>query len=234
MRVHPRRVISVICPLLFALALGSCVGPGGAPLGPSEARRTPTGVRGTPRVQGLTERGDSPSVTTATSVPMPTDTPEPIPEGIGFELPYPIPAGCAVTPFEGPYVWRGYPAYWIVGSGIRAGIASGLFFDGDNGNKVMLQTDQRVPLDSFEFTGDQLDGYSALPELEVKYRVGIAEYVSGISFPAPGCWHIHVEAGSERGTATKTLDATVYVYPISCYPTDKSATPGSEELCRMP
>lgn len=231
---HPLRVVIIGSQLILTLVLASCAGghsnPVGAPSG-MPAASSATGPEGIATPAQVYKPSPTP---TATVSWLPSDAPEPIPEGIGYDLPYPVPATCAVTPFEGPYVWRGFPAYWFVGDGLRGGTSVGVFFAGDRGNKVMLQADERVPIGSFAFTGERLDGPAPAPVLDVMYMAGEAEYVSGISFPEPGCWRIHLEAGNDDAAPLKTLGATVYVYRWSCYPTEHAATPEAGERCEAP
>jgi hypothetical protein len=144
--------------------------------------------------------------------PLLTETPEPI-EGFTLSLPYAIPASCAVTALQGPFKWLGFPAFWLVSDGIRAGLESGVLYAGDN--KVMLHLDQRG---TATMTGERLDGVASPPVLNVSYLVG-AGYVSGVSFSEPGCWNIRIDAGAA------TLNATVYVYPSSCRLLGETGTP---------
>jgi hypothetical protein len=117
-------------------------------------------------------------------------------------LPGPIPASCGVTPATYG-TDQGFPAFWYVGEGLRAGTPIGVFYQGLN--KVQWHGDD---LD-LKVTGSRVDGTNGEPALVNPQRIGAGMLSTSVEFPAPGCWRIHATLGRGR------LDAIVYVFPDS-------------------
>jgi len=121
-------------------------------------------------------------------------------------IPFPPPASCRAAAMNHGEVRRNFPAYWYDGDGIALGNATAVFYQHDN--KVMWQVtgDARPTI-----TGERVDG--AAPPMEVQ-NLGLTPsgFISGVVFPAPGCWHLRATA------APYDLDATFYVYPSGCIP----------------
>lgn len=218
----------VVALMTFSLGFSACFG--GAAVATPTAAPAPVETRA-----AIYSPGPFPSATatvapTATIAPTwtPTATPTAIldtPEAMqasAEQPPYPVPASCRATPLQGPYNWRAFPAYWLVGDGVRAGIATQFLYANDpesaGGNKIMWQLGREATI---TLAGEFLDGAAPPPDLDVLYEAGAASYVSGLSFAVPGCWRLQVMAD------TQTLDAVVYVYPWACLPDRFARPPGT-------
>lgn len=128
--------------------------------------------------------------------------------------PYPIPASCAVT--QAVITEQAGIPIWLQGSGIHAGLYNyGALFQGRN--KVLWLIDQR-PSGTVAISGQRLDATAPALEVQITEAIdsyGKAVWPSTLSFPTPGCWHIHAQADNQ------TLDVTTYVYPYTCLPPEQ-------------
>jgi len=183
--------------------------------------------RGNTRARETAGPSASASITATSASPLsalpPTDPPPiatigtrptypPVTDRWATAQPYPMPTSCPVTlPVT---TQRIGPAYWWEGQGIHAGLfTDGLLFVGQN--KVLWFFDQRPPLDAVKINGQRLD--AAAPPLvatigEAPDAHGQPSWPSALDFPMPGCWRIHVQAG------TQILEITAYVFPEGCRP----------------
>lgn len=124
---------------------------------------------------------------------------------------FPVPASCP-APAPVPAVEGGFPAFWLYGNGLRAGIPGGLLYEG--GNKIQWQTETVADL---SVDADQ-QGSSAGFEITLQ-RIGPTTYPSETVFKAPGCWRLRASAGTQR------LESLVYVYPEGCRPPGRTPRP---------
>ena len=117
-------------------------------------------------------------------------------------LPASIPASCTVS--SAAYgTHQGFPAFWYVGDGFRAGSPIGVFYEGLN--KVQWHGDDGSPT----LTGSRVDGTPGAPLLVNPERIGAGMFSTSLQFPAPGCWRVHAELGGGR------LDVVIYAFPES-------------------
>lgn len=137
-------------------------------------------------------------------------------------IPFPPPVSCRAVTMNHAEVRRHFPAYWYDGNGIALGNATAVFYQHDN--KVMWQVtgDARPTI-----IGERIDGTASPMEIQ---NLGLTQsgFISGVVFPAPGCWHLRATA------APYDLDATFYVYPSGCIPATMRDPSGTITPCVPP
>ncbi len=114
-------------------------------------------------------------------------------------FPAAIPASCAVTPMRFDRR-QGFPAYWLEGTKLAAGLPIGVLSDGSN--KIQWQGESG----DLAVGGRPLDGTGEV-QLVNPVRLGVGIYSTSTDFPHPGCWRLTATMG------TGSLDAIVYVFP---------------------
>jgi hypothetical protein len=130
-----------------------------------------------------------------------------------YLTPYPPPASCPVTTWNGP-ADQGDPYtanYWINGQGMNVDAAIPVFFATQSG---YLDVHQDLP-NAPELTG-QLTGENAAAVVRSSWvQHSSANNANGwraeLSFSNPGCWQLKITDGSA------TVELTLYVYPADCY-----------------
>jgi len=128
----------------------------------------------------------------ATPSASPTGAPQPA-------YPWAIPASCGITNMRLERR-QGFPAYWIDGVKLAAGLPIGVLVDGEN--KIQWQGV------SGELTigGRLLDGTGEV-QLVNPTRLGVGIYSTSTTFSHPGCWRLTATMGDG------SFDAMVYVFP---------------------
>ncbi len=124
--------------------------------------------------------------------------------------PYPLPAACTVTPWDGPKD-NGAPynaGYWLQGSGIALGSRFGILWaEAPNTLTVQAQGADQPTL-----TGQLSSEPAASLRASLVQAVGEfgSRWNATVVFPTSGCWRIQVTSGGQ------SFSATVYVYPAEC------------------
>lgn len=148
------------------------------------------------------------------------------PAPVGFQPPFPPPASCPVTPWRAFERRRGFPAFWLDGDGMAAGVPVGaVLYEG--AQKVQWQAEPGGDR-ALSVTGERLDGQAPAARAENPVLIGVGTWSSSTVFPAPGCWHLR------GGDGVHTLAATVYVYPAACRPAAIGGLPSTPVPCRPP
>jgi hypothetical protein len=96
---------------------------------------------------------------------------------------------------------EGYPAYWIDGTKLAAGLPMVVLREGSN--KIQWQGESG----DLAVGGRALDGAGGEVQLVNPVRLGVGIYSTSTEFPHPGCWRLTATMGPG------SLDAVVYVFP---------------------
>jgi hypothetical protein len=148
------------------------------------------------------------------------------PSYTGFLPPYAPPTSCPVSPWGAFALRRGFPAFWLDGDGMAAGVPVGaVLYEGEQ--KVQWQAEPGGGR-TLQVTGARLDGPAPAARAENPVLIDVGTWASSTAFPAPGCWQL-------RGTAgVHTLAVTVYVYPAACRPSAIGGRPSTPAPCTPP
>ncbi len=162
-----------------------------------EPQRRSSCIRGVMRrllIASALIAGCAPALQTTTATPQSSQ-----PSSAQLVLPAPIPASCAVAAMRLERR-EGYPAYWIDGAKLAAGLPMVVLREGEN--KIQWQGESG----DLAVGGRALDGGGNV-ELINPVRLGVGIYSTDVAFSHPGCWRLTATMGAG------SLAAVVYVFP---------------------
>lgn len=140
--------------------------------------------------------------------------------------PYPPPASCAVTSWNGPYDHSAaYSAdYWITGQGLILESNMPVFFPTQSAPLNVYGNFPNQPNVTGRLTGNTT-GVLRSSWIEHASGSGQSGWQGSIIYSNPGCWNLSITDGSAK------VDMTIYVYPDDCYHLPNQPKPAS---CKAP